>query len=249
VALFQYHKLVTRLLHEEREEVANVRDITDFINIARGQLAGEAECIRVEGTVETVTAQRSYLFSSINLGASPTISGVAGVMNVRRLSYAIASGRKWIFARPWEWFDLYYLSQPISQPSAPLRWSQYGQGSSSTGVPATGFSSTPGGSFYIDPVPDQSYTLFCDCVCYPQPLALDADVEAIPYIFSDAVPFLAAWYALVSMQRPSDDMMSRYQMFLGRARQFSNPSPERRIYQQSADPSQLAKIGMTARAQ
>ena len=34
-------------------------DLTAYLNTARGQLAGESECIRIHGTIPTVAAQRS----------------------------------------------------------------------------------------------------------------------------------------------------------------------------------------------
>ena len=129
----------------------------------------------------------------------------------------------------------------MPEGSWPKYWSQYGQGSApgSTG-------SLSGGSFYIN-TPDIAYTLLCDCVCYPIALADDTTKEAIPYLWTDAVPFFAAYYALMSAQnnaRMADAMQyfNMYTQFVERARRASNPSMNRWMYAQSGDPAQAAKM-------
>ncbi len=105
------------------------------------------------------------------------------------------------------------------------------------------------GSFYLDPPPDLVYTLNCDCVCYPIALAADIDVEAIPYLFTDAVPYFAAYLALLSSQTSArqadaERLFGYYQTFVKRARQASNPSVNRTSYEQSQDPTMMSKLGM-----
>src|SRR5262249_10112671 len=151
-----------------------------WINIARGQIAGEGECVRRIGTIATVIGQRAYNFSDIALGTS-SVTGVQGAINVRRIAYDVGqntqglSGQQWMTPRPWEWFDLYCMNNPVPTPGPPETWSQYGQGSAGTG---TGSSAT--GSFYIDPPPDAVYSLNLDCTCYPIALVDDTTVESIP---------------------------------------------------------------------
>jgi len=220
-------------------------DLTAFINLARGQLAGEAECIRKIGTLATVAAQQPYDFSSINLGTA-SITGIQGVINVRRIAYATADGRKWIPPRAWEWFDIYDLNIPEPVPGVPKSWSQYAQGSAPTGT-----GSGQGGSFYIAPPPDAIYTLSLDCTCYPIALVDDTTVEAIPYLWTDAVPFFAAYYALLSAQTQArradaEAYYNYYQTFVQRARESGNPSVGRWQYAQAKDPVQANKLGIKA---
>ena len=73
-------------------------DIDRWINIARGQLAGEAECCRVVGTVSTVANQYEYLFSALNIGVSAT-TGLQGVIHVRSMRYSVGTGQKWMAPR------------------------------------------------------------------------------------------------------------------------------------------------------
>jgi hypothetical protein len=218
-------------------------NLTLWINTARGQLAGEAECIRSIGTISTIASQRPYNFSSISFGTS-SVTGIQGALNVRRISYNVASGAAWIPPREWEYFDLYYMNNPVPVNGPPARWSQYGQGSA---TPATGSSAT--GTFYLDPPPDTVYTLNCDCTCYPIPLVDDTTVEAIPYLWTDAVPFFAAYYAFLTAQTgarmaDAERMYGYYKEFLSRARMAANPSVNRSQYEQAPDPASINKLGV-----
>jgi hypothetical protein len=224
-------------------------DLTSWINQARGQLAGEAECCRVIGTIQTVIGQRTYNFSSINIGVAAT-TGLQGIIHVRRISYNVASGQKWFSPRAFEYFDYYFLNNPVPVNGPPSEWTEYAQGGSGQGsITGIGAGSMASGSFMIDPPPDLAYTLNCDCVAYPIALAADTDVEAIPFLFSDAVSYFAAYLALLSSQTSArqadaERMFGYYQTFVKRARQFSNPSVNRGSYQQSSDPTLANKFGM-----
>lgn len=221
-------------------------DLTDWINIARGQVAGEGECIRVLGIIDTVADQRPYNFADIDIGTSAT-TGIDGVIKVQQIFFAIGTaGRRWISSKAWEWFSLYELNNPAPVSGEPKKWAQYGQGAApgDTG-------SANGGSFYISPPPDAVYTLYCDCMGYPIPLVDDTTVEAIPYLFTDAVPYFAAYYALLSSQtnarmEDAERYYNHYETFMTRARNAINPSQTRWQYAQAADPVQATKLGLKA---
>lgn len=221
-------------------------DLTRWINIARGQLAGEAECIRQIGTVDTVVNQQPYDFADVTIANSAT-KGIDGIIHIRRISYAVGAGFRWMTPRSWEWFELYVLNNPVPQGGPPTTWSQFGQGA------APGASGAfLGGSFYIN-MPDQVYTLNCDCVCYPAALTADADPEPISYLWTDAVPFFAAYYALLSAQNNSrmadaERYYNHYQTFVERARKAANPSVNRWQSQQAGDPAQAAKMQVQPKA-
>lgn len=211
-----------------------------WINIARGQLAGEGECIRVAGTVSTVVGQPNYLFSALNLGVS---NGVQGTIHVRDILYGLGTGLQKVYSRAWEWFAQFNNS-PASVPGPPFEWAQYGQGSSGVGS-----GSAASGSFFLSPIPDAIYTLFCDCVCFPVVLVDDSTLEAIPYLWTDAVPYYAAYLALMSSQTSArqadaERLFNQYQTFVERARKAANPSVLRWQYPQSSDVSQAAKFGV-----
>jgi hypothetical protein len=77
----------------------------------------------------------------------------------------------------------------------------------------------------------------------------DTTVEAIPYLFTDCVPFFAAYYALLSSQaqaRQADALRfyEMYNTFLERATKASNPSVLRHQYAQAGDPAQANKLAI-----
>ena len=209
-------------------------NITLWVNTARGQLAGESESVRYLGTISTVVGQRNYNFSAINTGASAT-NGIQGPIHVRRIMYNVGNGQQWMAPRSWPWFDLYHLNNPVPVNDTPSVWAQYAQGA--------------GGSFYLDPAPDDTYTLNCDLVCYPIPLVDDTTVEAIPYLWTDAIPYYAAYLALLSSQtsaRQADAkrMFDMFTMFTQRARDFSNPDVNKGMYSQAGDPTAANRLGV-----
>lgn len=221
----------------------NTTSVDRWINIARGQLAGEYECIRYSGTISTVANQREYNFSGINTGVSAT-NGISGVLHVRAMRVGIGTGSKWLSPRPSSWFEIYALNNPNPQTGLPTTWSQFGQG----GAPG-GSGSGATGTFLLDPVPDAVYTLTCSCICFPIALVDDTTVEAIPYQWIDAVPFFAAYYALLSAQASARQgeaarMFEMYKMFGERARVQSNPDVNRWQSLQAADPTTVAKLGL-----
>lgn len=199
------------------------------INIARSQIAGEAECIRALGTLTLTAAQQVYPFSSINVSS---VSGAAGVFNIKQITVQVGSGATYVHPRSFQWFNQYFLAQVVPETGLPSLYAQYSQGVN--------------GSIYLNPVPDNAYVLNVDCVCYPENLADDTTPEAIPYPWTDCVPFFACYYLYTSAQRmaDADRMYKQYQLYIQRARNMSNPSVLTGIYPQSQDMTLPNKLGM-----
>ncbi len=200
-------------------------DLTAYINTARSELAGETECVRDYSTLAMAAGTRSYAFSAIS-------TSNAGVFSIRGATVSIASGQRWIAPRPFPYFQLYYLNNPVPTPGLPRQYSQFGQGTT--------------GTLYVDPVPDQTYSLNLDCVCRPVDLATDSTPETIPYPYTDAVPYYAAYLAYLSAQRAADAdrMWAEYQKFAARARQISNGPVNPAQYPQSANPVRASQLGL-----
>lgn len=207
-------------------------DLTAYINTARGQLAGEGEAIRVYGTLAITSGTRVYQFSDIDVSS---VAGVAGVYNVKQASVGVGDGRIALYSRSFPWFNQYLLNEVVPQTGRPVTWSQYGQGET--------------GSLYLHPVPDDAYTLNLDCVCVPVDLVTDSTAEAIPFPWTDCVPYFAAYMAFMSAQRQQDakTMMDRYEAFVDRARRMSNPTVLPFSYQQAPDPTRQNKLGLGER--
>lgn len=204
-------------------------DLISFINTARNHVAGEGECVRVFATLTINTAQRVYPFASIN---TSSVQGISSVASVRQALVSVGDGAVYLHPRPFPWFLLYRLNQVVPPTGQPADYTQYGQGTT--------------GSLYIDPVPDGIYTLSLDTVCLPIPLVDDTTVEAIPPLWTDAVPFFAAYYAYMSAQRQADGdmMLKRYEDFMGRARRISTPGVLPFTNPQQPSPTQTNMLGM-----
>jgi hypothetical protein len=205
---------------------------TGYINTARGQVAGEGECIRVYGTLTLAPPTQQYGFSAIEFPAGT--EGVQGVLNVRLANFNIPGtpGATYVRPRPWEWFHLYYLSQNNPVAGQPEVFAQYGQGAL--------------GTLWFN-LPDLPYVVSLDTVCYPINLVDDTTVEALPYLWTDAVPYYAAWLGMMNEQRQgdADKMMERYKDLMQRARGASTPSVLPGIYQQQPDPFLANRLGIS----
>jgi len=204
-------------------------DLTAFINTARGQMAGETNCIRVFGTLALINPTIVYPFSSINISG---VSGAGSVIHIRQVWVQVAGGSVPLRVRSFPWFGQFHLNEVVPTTGQPQVWSQYAQGAN--------------GSVYVWPVPDMGYTLNLDTVCLPVALADDTTIEAIPQLWQDAVPYFAAYYAYLSAQRSADaDRMYKiYEEFIGRARNSATPEVLPHAYVQTPDQTLQNKLGI-----
>jgi hypothetical protein len=234
VALTYYETQTRRLLQNPGAPTTlySTTDIDSWINTARGQIASEGECVRVLGQIPTIIGQTQYNFLDIDTAATGEL-GIQGPITVRAIRYVVGGGSKWITPRTWDWFQEVNLNNPNAAQGAPQFWAQFLQGASQTGSSSTaGANSINGGNFVLDPAPDQIYQLRCDCVCYPLALIDDTSPEAIPYLWTDCVPYLAAWYALLSSQTnarraDAEAYYKYYQEFLNKMWKVSSPTVNR----------------------
>jgi hypothetical protein len=211
--LIQYQQTTRRLLNDAGFTKFNDFDLRDWINIGRNQAAAEGEAIRQIGTFNTVSFQQAYGFSSI------VVSGVGfgSVQSVRM----IGGGGNRLNPRTWEWLFDYYIS-PNTPSGVPKDWAQLGQGIY--------------GTIYLGPTPSSVITLSLDVVLLPAALSADSDPESLPYPFTDAVPYFAAYMALLSINdiKNAENFYQLYERFMMRARVISTPSVLPEQYQGSA---------------
>lgn len=203
-----------------------------YINTARGQVSGQGKCVRQYATLTLAVGVQSYPFSAIAF--APGTLGILGPNDVRMIWYQVASGQKTITSRPFEWFGQYHLNNPVPQSGFPKVWAQLGQGQA--------------GTLFFDPLPDDTYVCPADVECAPVPLVDDTTAEAIPPLWQDAVPFYAAWLALMQLQRQADAdmMMKRFTELMGRARVAATPDVLPDNFEQVPDvtlPNKLALQG------
>lgn len=206
--------------------------LSTYINQARGQLAGDSQSIKRIGSYSLTSGSKGpYPFSGIVL--SPT-TGVQGVLNARQQWYLVGDGQLWFRPRPWPWFSLYDLNSAVPDTGPPKVWAQYGEGES--------------GTLYVGPTPDTVYTISVDCVCFPIDLVSDVTPEAIPAPWTIAIPYYAAYLALLSAQtgarvQDAEKMFALYQQFTARARTFSTPDIMPGTYPQQANPTRDNQLG------
>jgi hypothetical protein len=223
----------------------NLATLTGYINSARSQLAGESKAVRFMGSLALSIGVNAYPFSSITLTGAGA-AGIAGVLDVETLWYQVGQGMKWLRPRPWPWFARYELSNPVPPSGPPTVWSQFGQGAAGQASP----NPVGGGSLYISPLPDYTYTVPVDAVCYPVPLVDDTTPEAIPFLWTDAVPYFAAYLALMSAQtnarmEAAKAMYGLYEEFVKRARRAATPMVLPGIYPQNPNPARANQLGVS----
>ena len=207
-------------------------DLTTYINTARAQLAGESESIRFIASLPVTAGTRVYTFQQISLTGA---AGIQLVLNARTLWYLVGAGQRMIRQREFEWFSFYNLNTATPPTGAPAEWAQFGQGAD--------------GSIYLSPVPDTTYTIKLDTVCSPSPLLTDSDPEAIPPLWGDAVPYYAAYLALLSSQTGErigygEKMFTEYSKFVQRARRAATPSVLPGNFAQTGNPVQQNQLGI-----
>lgn len=170
----------------------------------------------------TIQAQELYTFANANTiidltSATTGLSGIYGVMSV-----AISQGniRPTMRYLPFVDFQAYCRAFEGTVQNYPVVFTQYGQGES--------------GSIYLFPVPSGTYNMEWDTYCQPIDLVTDSTVEAIPYPWTEAVPYYAAMLCYEYSQRNDDSqrMMSLYKQKMVEARAFSQPPQVPDMYEE-----------------
>ncbi len=202
--LTAYQTAVENLLHDPANQFYSLTNVTAWINSARLQLAQDGECCRGLASFTTTAGQTSLALSAIS-GLPP---GASQVIVPRILYY---NGIP-LESRPWEWFSEFYLNQPGAVDGAPTIWSQLIMGST--------------GDIYLAPPTTTGLTIYVDSVLLPINLATDADPELLPYPWTDAVPYYAAYLGFLSAQRTQDAqaMFTLYMTFARRGREITTPT-------------------------
>lgn len=193
-ALSQYQTITQSLIQSPQSPIPLLTTtlLTSFINIARAQVALDGECVRVSGTSSATAGLAQIPLSALALPA-------AGYSQALVARNATLSGAR-VDIRPWDWFVAYNMSSPRATPVM----SHQSQGTFTTLY----ISSTGGGSLWVD------------VVALPEDLVDDNTPDIVPYPWTDAVPFYAAYYSYMAFQRQADaDMfMMRYRDLMRRSR-------------------------------
>lgn len=183
---------------------------TTLSQAATGGGTGAVITTIVSGICQTTVNREVYPYSQFNPMVATSGSGINSIFRINSISMIWGSLR-WTLAHVS--FGKYQalVRNYTAYQDVPGVFANFAQGDS--------------GSVYVYPVPNSSYQMEWDAICFPNALATDTDVEAIPKLWQDAVPFLAAYYAFNQAQRASDAdrMYKEYERWMHRARQLSTP--------------------------
>lgn len=166
------------------------------------------------GNAYTLAASAATPSGATLTGGGLNMPGIQGVLTIRQLAVNTSSTiYKVITSRPWPWFNRYFIANGVALVNGtPTTWAQQGLGSQ--------------GNFGVGPVPNTNTTVQADVVCLPIALVTDLTPEAIPYPFTDAIPYYAVYKAYLSSQRTEDAtvMLQRYEQFVRRAVEETTPT-------------------------
>lgn len=202
--LVAYENAVQQLLQSVPSGLIPTGTLDSYINTARMQLAVDAECVRAGATLTFAIGTRAYPISAL-----VTAAGTASAFAVR--TGQVTGANLPLEFRSWEWYAAYYLASS-SALGTPAVIAQEGQGTQ--------------GTLWFSPTPMAAVTVFFDAVCLPVVLVNDSTPEVIPGLWTDAVPFYAAWLAMMQLQRQADAqlMLARYKELAMRGRQEATPT-------------------------
>lgn len=216
MALTAYLTRTYQILHDPTAIYYAQSDVVSYINTARSQVAAESMAIRVLppsglGQNQTVAAQEVYNFSAVNPLIQAQFPGVKSILAVGTIAVSQGALKPVLDTLAWSDFQAALRSWNAGFTGWPTICAQYGQGDL--------------GSMYMFPVPTDAYPMDWDCSCLPVDLVDDTTPEVIPYPWTDAVPFFAAYLAYFNAQRPADadKMKGEYTWFMTRATANSNP--------------------------
>lgn len=155
---------------------------------------------------ELTQGKEVYAFSDVNLSMNP---GCESVYYVRSISIIYANYR---YSLPVYSFSIYQSmirQYPFQYQYVPTFASQFGQGTA--------------GSFYVYPLPSQTYQYELDCLCIPSDLIDDQSVEALPMPWQDGVAWYAAHLAMTELQNynASRYFLDLYEKFALRYSQYA----------------------------
>jgi hypothetical protein len=203
--LTRYITEIQNLLNDQEGQFFRLPTLTDYTNRARRRIAAASGCLRVipPGTL-TVPRQEQYPFSNWTPLIQEIVPGADSILACRTLAVAIGGrwernqiqggGWKPLWRRiPFSDFQArfrIYNQTFFGTISEPGWYSQYGEG--------------PAGRLYLAPIPAQEQPLEVDLSLIPANLLTDADIDPIPYPWSDAVSYWAATLCLLQQQRRED---------------------------------------------
>lgn len=204
--LSDYLTQTSRLLHDPQNVNFSVSDLTAYINLARGQIASQTQCVRCLDIVDLANGTESYA-----LPTTGTLSGAGQAVAVISIAMPWGTYKPVLDRYSWGDFQAQFRLFSGTVQGFPECYAQLGDALSS--------------AVYFFPIPTQVFASEWYCAHTVSAMSSDADPEAIPYPFTDCVPYFAAYLALINAQRYQESkiMFQTFQMFMQSARSSTNP--------------------------
>jgi hypothetical protein len=183
-ALSDYLTVLRRILHDASDNYFTVASKTAYLNQAMQTRDRDTGMNRQRNNFTLTAGTSSYLLTSANANAYD-INGI-GLFN--------GSWRVQLEQRSYT--DLQIVYQSVTS------WQQ---------MPAA-FAKYAAGSIIFAPIPNQPYITEWDCLLVSPALVNLTDVDPLPYPWTDPVPYLAAHFANLEIQKydEADRMLKIY---------------------------------------
>src|SRR5258708_6001214 len=167
-------------------------DLTSFINRGMNERDLAARVLRVRISRVMVANQFAYTLSDI-VSSGTVLTGpvapnlidpISVVINLTTGGTTTLGRRKPLGRVPYSSITPYLATNFASTPEW---WASYGPGSS--------------GSLFVAPPPAVAYPTEWDFFCYSPALVANGDLDPLPFPYTDCIPFYAAAFAKMQMQR------------------------------------------------
>lgn len=167
------------------------------ITFTGGGGTGAAASASLMPFAQVVAGQETYFFKDFNPLIVGTGRGAQSILGIFSISISWGSMKPTLDYLSWGDFQAYLRSYNVGPQGYPRVWSQYQPGTT--------------GRFQIWPVPSQNAQMDLDCVCLPADLLMTSDIgaEAIPYPYTNCVPYKAAELAVLG-EPDLRDLAPRY---------------------------------------
>lgn len=179
---------------------------TVTVTITDSTGSGAIATATINTSMNTVPNQQIYPFSLLNSTVQLT-TGVDKILKVLDVAVSNGSTKPVLYQLDWQNYQAQCNVYPQQYGNVAI-WAQFGFGDN--------------GSIYLYPIPSQAWEMDWDCVCLP--IAIDnsstAAQDAIPYPWSEAVPYYAAYLYYEYAQRDEDakDFYAKWLMRLQTSR-------------------------------
>lgn len=182
---------------------------TVTITITDSAGTGATATATINSSMNTVTNQQIYPYSLVNSTVQLT-RGVSKILKVLQVAVSNGSTKPVLYQLNWQDYQAQCNVYPQQYGNVAI-WAQQSFGEN--------------GSIYLYPIPSQAWEMDWDTVCLPLDITLSSTAadDAIPYPWSEAVPYYAAYlyYEYAQNDDLSKDMYGKWMMRLYSSRASS----------------------------